>query len=84
MDAESISAITNLTPAAVKGVFAKCNNNQSEINRALESYLDSQSGPFKEAEASGPGWAESGAKKRGAKKVRPAACGRRARAPRRA
>jgi hypothetical protein len=73
MDPSSIAEITNLSVSHVSTVLKRCNNDEGEIERAINLYLESQSGPFKEMESSSTGgWAESG-KARRSKKVRCAA-----------
>ena len=70
MDAGSIAEITQLPQDKVRSVLRSCNNDQSEIERAINLYLEGGIGPFKDASAdSGGAWAESG-KTRRTKKVR--------------
>ena len=68
MDAASIAEITNLSADKVRSVMRQCNNDQGEIERAINTYLEGGGGPFKD-NPEGAAWAESG-KPRRAKKVR--------------
>ena len=66
MDAGSIAEITGLSADKVSSVIKRCGDDR-EVERALNQYLESQNGPFKDVE--GAAWAESG-KPRRTKKVR--------------
>ena len=67
MDASSIAEITNLPLNKVQTVLRQCNHDHSEIERAINTFLEAKTGPFQEV-ADGAAWAESG-KQRRAKKV---------------
>ena len=66
MDASAIAEITSLSEKHVESVLRGLKDS-SQIEHAVEQYLESKSGPFKEGASDG--WAESG-KSRRPKKVR--------------
>ena len=69
MDNVDIANITQLPVETVKRVRSQLNNNDAAVGRAVQEYLELQSGPFRDAKAGVDEWAESG-KPRRAKKVR--------------
>ena len=76
MDTSSIAAVTGLSEKEVDVVIkTKCNSDLTQVQQALDLYLEAQSGPFCK-EVAADGWAESGKPRRG-KKVGAAATPRR-------
>lgn len=72
MDASTIAEVLSLPEKHVDSVVRVLKGDQEKINQAVEQFMVSKSGPFKESkDAATDGWAESG-KQRRPKKVRPA------------
>ena len=72
MDSASLAKIIGVNHEHVKVVIKQCNDNPELIERAVNQYLDTQSGPFKEDRRSNTdedGFASIGKPRRG-KKVR--------------
>ena len=75
VDQAYVAEVTSLPVDTVSSVFRQCNNDQAKIQAAINQFLDSGSGLFKDVRdgvESGEAWAESG-KPRRAKKARRAA-----------